>query len=181
MKYTGIEIKKNEFPVKVKNIIRDVYEKVCREHWEEKDLQKYMGEQWNIYKALSFEEIAYFRGYNTEKESINFLQMIKGASSGSKAANYFNQLVEALNLKEKYELIAVGDKIRSCYIKANSYGISVLGFKDNFPDEFKPLFSPDYELMFQKMILKPLASFCKLLHWHSFDPRKAPVLDIFTI
>jgi DNA polymerase elongation subunit (family B) len=178
-KYTGMEVKKNEFPKKVKGILQEVYERTCKEYWSEQDLQKYLSEKWENFTTLSFEDIALYRGYNTGKDSMNFLKMAKGASIGSKASTYFNQLIEKFALKEKYELISVGDKIRLAYVQPNEYGINVLGFKDEFPNEFKQLFIPDYSLMFEKMVLNPLSEFTKLLHFKHFDPRKAQQTDIF--
>ena len=130
---------------------------------------------------MTFEELSYYIGYNTEKEAVNFLKIEKGGGIGAKSAIFFNQLIDNLKLQDKYEKISVGEKIRNCYIQPNEYGISVIGFKDFFPAEFKPLFTPDYATMFQKMVIKPLESFTKLLSWRPFNPMKAPSTDIFEL
>ena len=180
-KFVGIEIKKNSLPAKIKDILRDTYEKVCRERWTEQDFNRFLSAQWKTFTSLTFEELSYYIGYNTEKEAVNFLKIEKGGGIGAKSAIFFNQLIDNLKLQDKYEKISVGEKIRNCYIQPNEYGISVIGFKDFFPAEFKPLFTPDYATMFQKMVIKPLESFTKLLSWRPFNPMKAPSTDIFEL
>jgi len=180
-KYTGIEIKKNELPPKVKKLIREIYEDSCRKFWIESQYNQRLREIWEMFKTLDINEISYYKGYNTARFAEGFLKMQTGTTLIARAATYYNQLITKLNLINKYSEIHIGDKIRVCYLLPNQFGIGVIGFPTKFPDELVQYFSIDYITMFQKMILKPLDSYCSLRKWKQFDPRNEPCNDIFGI
>lgn len=180
-KYTGVEVQKNEFPATVKGILREIYERSCREYWTEREFIDRLKELWLEFKKLDWEGVSKYVGYGTERESKAFFDSEDG-TFGSNSANRYNQLLERFNLRDKYEDIRVGDRIRICYIhRQNEYGISYIGFKTNFPPEFREMFSIDYATMFSKMVSKPLAAWCELVGWKNFDPTEETVVDIFAI
>ncbi len=114
---------------------------------------------------MSIDEIAYIKGYNTEKAIEGFLKSEKGSGAHVRASHYYNQLLEKMNIKSKYEPTQLGDKVRFVYIKnSNKYNIDVIGYKNTYPTEFDDIFNINYKKMFNKTILKPLNGFEKLLH-----------------
>jgi len=90
-------------------------------------------------------------------------------------------LLDEFNITDRHPKIMLGDRLRYCYIKDNQYKINYIGFSDKFPEEFKEHFYPNYKLMFQKTVLKPLKSFCEVLGWGQIDPTddiEKSVLDL---
>lgn len=89
--------------------------------------------------------------------------------------------MQDLKLGKKYEEIRVGDKVRFCYIEpSNKYGIKCIAYKpDTWPKEFAEIFTPDYQVMFNKIILDPLKRFREACGFKDIDPSKQTVADIF--
>ena len=180
-KYVGVDIKKTEIPIKLRHSLKDVVEKALKENWTNNDYYKYLNNLWKEFKNMKIEDIAIHKGYSTPKESDGFLSMEKGAGLNAKAAHYYNQLIDKFKLLDKYDKIRLGDRLRYCYIKDNSYKIKVIGFLEIYPEEFKELFLIDYKLMFEKTILSPLKLFCHVQGWREIDPTIDPVTSIFDL
>ena len=180
-KVTGYDTKKTEIPIKIRDCLKDITEKTLSENWDNKKYVQVITDMWEEYKKYPIEDIAIFKGYNTEKTSIGFLRANKGAGINAKAALFYNNLLDEFNLTDRHPKIMLGDRLRYCYIKDNQYKIRYIGFSDKFPEEFKEHFYPDYKLMFQKTVLKPLKSFCEVLGWGQIDPTddiEKSVLDL---
>jgi hypothetical protein len=124
-----------------------------------------------------------WKGYNTAREASGFLTMELGATGISKAATYYNQMIDHLKIGKKYDSILLGQKIRFTYIiPSNEYGIECMAFHDGqWPKEFDEIFKVDYEVMFDKLILSPLKGFMEATKFREVDPRKQVVFDIFDL
>ena len=180
IKYSGIELKKATVPVKIKEYLGTIYKSTLTKDWKENDYRKYLTEIYPLFEKLDINDIAIWKGYNTGRESVGFLQMAKGATGISKSVTYFNQLIEKLGLTDKYETITLGEKVRFCYVKPeNRYGINCIAFKDGqYPDEFRDIFEVDYETMWEKLIESPLKNFLVATRWRAFSPQNASIMDI---
>lgn len=182
-KVTGISLKKNETDKSMKNFLKDIYEGVVIKDWTEADYQKYINDLYERFKTFTVDQVAFWKGYGTARESIGFLQMAKGATLISRACTYYNQLIKKLGISKKYDELRVGDKCRFTYIKpTNRYGIECIAYKpDQWPKEFSDLFEVDYSTMFDKIILDQLKRFREACHFSESDPRKQIVQDIFDL
>lgn len=181
-KVVGYETKKTEIPMKVRDWIQRVIEESLVDNWTYNDYKRELNAFWKQYTTFPIEDVAFFKGYSTEKNSEGFLQMQKGAGAHARAYVYYNQLLEKHKLGSKYEIIRLGDRARYCYITPyNSHGIDVIGFIDKYPEEFKTMFTQDYKIMFHKTVMKPLLPFCKVQGWEAIDPTielEQDVLDL---
>lgn len=183
IKVTGISLKKNETDKVMKNFIKDIYEGVVINDWKESDYTNYLNNLYDTFTKFNIDQIAFWKGYGTAKESTGFLQMAKGATQISRACSYHNQIIEKLKLGEKYDQLKVGDKCRFCYIlPSNMYGINCIAYKPgNWPKEFNKIFEIDYSTMFTKIILDQLKKFREACKFNNIDPKKQMVQDIFDL
>jgi hypothetical protein len=193
IKYSGIEMKKGSLPKFVKKYLQEIYEGVILKGWTDQDYLNYINDLYDKFKSFSIDEISFFKGYNTEREASGFLQMAQsinpttgktiGTTGIAKAATFFNQIIQKMNLGKKYESIRLGDKCRFLYIDENNpYHINVMAYKDGqWPEEFNNIFKPDYKIMFEKTVLDALKAFRQACKFSETDPSKQVAFDIFSI
>lgn len=183
VKFSGIELKKASTPATVKDILRDIYLGVLKDDWNEHMFIDYVNSAYEKFKTLTVSDIAMWKGYNTSREAVGFLDMETGATGISKACTYYNQMVEHLKIGKKYDTILLGQKVRFSYIiPSNEYGIECIAFHDGqWPKEFDNIFKVDYDVMFDKMVISPLKGFLEATKFKKVDPRKQVVFDIFSL
>lgn len=178
--YKGIELKKGNLPVEVKEILAPIYRNTLTTDYSESDFRKYLCEAYDKFCTYSVDQIAFWKGYNTERKSSGFLEMEKvvaddghtiGTTSVSAAGTYYNQLLEKLGIGDRYPSIILGDKIRFVYVKCRKYPIKYIAYKDRFPTEFLDFMQIDYETMFEKTVLKPLERYFLATGFQNVDPR----------
>lgn len=178
-KYTGIELKKNTMSAKTKEFLAEIYENILHLNWTEKDFRNYLYQAYNDYKNLSIDDIAQWKGYNTAKKSIGFLQFEKGASGISKACGVYNDLLQHYGITNQYDAISVGDKVQFIYVKHNKFGVDAIAFKGRWPKEFDNDFRVDYAKMFEKSILQPLKNLMTAMNYQPIDPEQRTLFDVF--
>lgn len=183
IKVTGIELKKNQVPKEMKTFLEDIYMGAVTKDWTERDYQTYTNDLYDKFSKFSIDEISFWKGYNTERQAVGFLQMQVGTTGIAKACIYHNQILARLGIAKKYEEIRIGDKVRFCYIKPNNrFGIKCIAYKPGaWPKEFAEIFEIDYRTMFDKIILDPLKRFREACHFESHDPSKQVQFDIFDL
>jgi DNA polymerase elongation subunit (family B) len=181
-KVTGVDIKKNELPAKIKDVLKHIIFSAIEEDW---GTEKYMSELtnvWDEFVEIPVNDIAFIKGYNTEKTTDGFLRAAKGSGAHAKAALFYNQILDDLDLNHKYDKIRVGDSIRFAYVsKGNPYGIDVIGWPDSFPPEFEEIFEVNYRLMFEKVVMSPLKKFVLIYDWSRRHPDDEVMADIFDL
>ena len=182
-KCTGIELKKTVVPKEMKKFLAEIYDGVVNKYWTESEYQNYICDLYDRFSKFSVDEIAFWRGYNSERDAIGFLQMAVGTTGTAKAVTYYNQIIDKMGLGKKYETIEVGNKIRQVCVKpSNRYGIDTLAYKPGqWPKEFNEVFEVDYKTMFKKIIRDPLKRFREACHFEDTDPSKQAQFDIFSI
>lgn len=180
IKYSGIELKKANTPIAAKKFLGEIYSGVLTKDWGEQELKKYLNTAYEEYRKLDITEISFWKGYGTEREAAGFLEMKKGTTGISKACTFYNQMIEHLGIGGRYDTLRPGNKARFCYIKPNNkYRINVIAFVDGqYPEEFRDLFEPDYDVMFEKMVLDPLKNFLVACGFSKTDPRNCNLMDV---
>lgn len=180
--YKGIDIAKNELSPKIKSILKPIYENICREKWSGTKFKSELQRIWDEYSNLNIYDISRNSGWGTDKDVTGFLTLQKGALAHVKASVFYNQIIKKMGIQSSYSELTVGDAVQWCYIDPNNpYKIPVIGFKDRWPDEFDKCFVIDYELMFEKNILKPLEPLVKIMNWNLFNPSDQSEVDIFGV
>lgn len=180
IKYSGIELKKGNLPIAVKELLGDIYSGVLRDDWKAEDFKKYLDSAYGRFTKLTIDEISFWKGYNTEKESTGFLQMAKGTTGIAKACTFYNHILDSMKLGKRYDQILVGDKVRFLYVKpTNKFGINVLAYKpDQYPVEFRDMFEIDYDTMWDKLIIGTLRKFVVATGFPQCDPRQMNLMDV---
>lgn len=183
LKITGISLKKNETDKAMKDFLKECYYGIIYHDWTEIDYTNYISECYEKFKTLKNDQIAFWKGYGTARESTGFLQMQKGATIISRACTYYNQIVAKLNINKKYDELRVGDKCRFLYVKNNNpYGVDVIAYKPGqWPKEFDKIFEIDYSVMFNKIMLDQLKRYREACGFADFDPKKQVIQDIFDL
>lgn len=175
--YAGVEIKKNELPNTIKELLRDCVEGLIEFNWDNNKFQNKIMQIYNHFNTMSKKDIAWIKNLSTPKNSTGFLSMEKGAGAHAKAAEFYNQVINNLGLTNKYELIRQFDRFHYLYIKSNNkYGINVIGFKDRWPKEFDDLFEVDKIKMFEKAVIAPFKKISQNHGYSTFNPTNIPIL-----
>lgn len=186
-KYTGVEVKKSELPQIIKDFLKRIIESSMTENWDGAKYKEEISKIWDEYSELGFDDIGYYKGYNSGKDPEGFLRHGKGASVHSKAVMYHNQLLDKLGLNSKYEKIMLGEKVRYLYVeKNNPYRVPVIAWKNgSYPEEFNELFHIDYVTMFEKQVISPLSTkkkdkpgIIQINKWPAFDPTLQALCDM---
>ena len=183
VKYVGLEMKKATLPEAIKSVLEDVYSNTFAQNWDEADFHAYINDTYHKFITLPVGDIAQWKGYGTAKTTTGFLSLEKGATAIARAAEYYNQLLQKLNIAGKYEEIKVNDKVRFTYLlPTNKYAINCIAYHDGrWPEEFSEIFNIDYSLMFDKCVLAPLRKFLIALNYSSIKPGQELAYDILDI
>ena len=183
VKYTGIELKKNVLDKAMKGFLAEIYHGILYDGWKESNYQEYISNLYDRFTSFNIDQLAFWKGYNTERDTVGFLQMAVGTTGIAKSCNYYNQIIKKMELGKKYDEIRVGDKVRQVYLKSsNMYGIDTIAYKPGqWPSEFSTIFQIDYKKMFDKIILDPLKRFREACKFQDLDPSKSVIQDIFSL
>jgi DNA polymerase elongation subunit (family B) len=183
-KYTGVEVVRTTMPAAIKVHVRNVVETLLLSK-SRQETDKVFNHVYDIFKSLTVEEIASVRGiseYDKYAAQCNEFQVCKGMPSHVKAAYFYNLLLDKLELGRKYEKIGTGDKVRHFYVRQpNKYGLKVIGYKYDFPTEFKELFEPDYEKIFEKEVFSVIERFYEAVSWSLKQPGSQTQTDLFDL
>ena len=78
-----------------------------------------------------------------------------------------------MKLDGKYEKITSGDKIQYYYVQQpNKFALSVMAFKNRFPEEIKEIFPMDKEKQFEKLVLETMRKIFEPVGWEIREPGK---------
>ena len=180
-KYTGVDVVKSTMPKKVKPYVKKIAE-ILLTTMNNQKTNEAVTEAHEKFLELPFEEIATIKGiknYEKYAKTCHDFQTVKGMPNHVKAAYYHNLLIDRLELENKYEKIQSGDKIKLFYLKKpNKFGIDAIAFKYYYPEEFKQLFEPDYEKMFEKVIFAPVEKFFGAVNWIPQKPNEMTTCDL---
>jgi len=178
-KYSGVSVKKAEIPGDMKVYLKNIFEETCIKNWKQSDYRKYIDFVFDQFLKKDYEDISIYKTYSTEKASTGYMISEKGAGAHARSANIYNQLIDELNLADKYEKINLGDQLRYCYINdTNPYGINIIAFKDYVPGEFKKIFKINYDLMFDKIFLSSLKGYISIMKFNEYSPNNKAICDI---
>ena len=183
-KYTGVEVVRSTIPNAIKPYVKRIIETMMKS----RDLtatDAVFLEAYDTFKQLPIEDISFVMGIsNYDKYAIRCSEYntCKGMPIHVRAAYYHNLMTDKFNISTKYEKITSGDKVRYFYVKQpNRFGLSTIGYKYYYPDEFKEVFLPDTELMFEKIIFSIIERFYHAVNWRIKRPGKQVQTDLFEL
>jgi hypothetical protein len=183
-KYVGVEVKRTTMPASVKPMVKNIIETMLLSQ-NQQETNKAVDKAYDNFIKLPVEEVAEVSGIKgLEKYSSlcdNFTTT-KGMPHHVKAAYYYNILLNKFNIDKKYEKIQSGDKIKHFLVKTpNRYGIKKIAYKYYYPDEFKDIFQPDYEKMFERIVYSIVERFYSNVNWKPKKPGEMVQTDLFDL
>lgn len=183
-KYVGVEVKRTTMPASVKPLVKNIIETMLLtqdQHKTNREVEK----AYDSFIKLNVEEVSEVSGIKgLEKYSSlsDGFVTAKGMPHHVKAAYYYNELLQKLGIDKKYEKIQSGDKIKHFAVKTpNRYGVKKIAFKYYYPKEFKNVFQPDYEKMFEKIVYSVVERFYENVKWRPKKPGELAQTDLFDL
>lgn len=183
-KYTGVDVVRTTMPVSVKPKVRTLIETMLQTRSEHKT-NAALKEVYDEVRSLSESDLAKTSGisdYDKWAVQCSGMNFSKGMPWHAKAAHAYNVLLEEHGLDSKYEKIGSGDKVRSFYVKQpNKYGLSIIGFKYEYPPEFRDFFEIDYDKMFDKIVFSVVENLYHAVGWVPRKMNEQVEVDLFEL
>ena len=183
-KYTGVEVVRSTMPSAIKPYVKKIIETMMSTK-ELSKTDKVFLDAYETFKSLPVEEIAFVMGvkeYEKYARKCDGYNTVKAMPIHTKAAYFYNMMLDKFDITNDYEQISSGDKIRYFYVKQpNKYGLNAIGYKYYMPKEFKGVFEPDTEKMFEKIIFNIIERFYDAVGWKMKQPGKQVQTDLFEL
>ena len=183
-KYTGVEVVRSTIPAPIKPYIKKIIETMMDTENRSTTNDVFL-KAYDTFKDLPIEDYAFVMGisdYEKYADRCNGFVTCKGMPAHVKAAYHYNTLLEKLDLTGEYERIETGDKVRYFYVnQPNKYGIGAIAYKYYYPEEFKSIFEPDKEKMFEKIIYSIIERFYESVNWRLSRPSAQVQTDLFEL
>lgn len=183
-KYTGVEVVRSTMPNAIKPYVKKIIETMLSTQ-NINETNKILNETYEIFKGLPVEDITFvsgLKGYEKYAAQCDGFTLAKGMPLHAKAAYVHNLLLDRFNLSTKYEKIGSGDKVRFFYVKEpNGYNVSAVAYKYYYPEEFKNIFAPDYEAMFENHIFSVINRFYENVRWVAQKPGTLVQTNLFDL
>ena len=177
LKMSGIESVKSSTPQACRDALKKAFDIIMNQ--SETALQTYIAEFKEDFKKLPFETIAFPRGVTNVSQYMRRGQEMfaSGTPIHVKGSILYNKLIDDMKVRDKYETIANGDKIKFAYLKQpNPYRVNVISAPGQLPQEFKLQQYIDYDLQFSKSYIDPLSIILDSIGW---SVEKKSTLDDF--
>ena len=177
LKVMGLEIVRSSTPGPIRESLKEAVRLILTS--DEEHLQTFIADAKQDFNSRTPEDIAFPRGCNNlvkYKSTSDIYQ--KGTPIHVRGSLLYNNLLDKMNLKLKYEKIQDGDKIKFLYLKEpNSLHENTIAFITKLPHEFKLNQYVDYDTIFQKAFVDPLENILKPIGWNT-EPQ-ATLEDLF--
>lgn len=177
LKVMGLEIVRSSTPECVRDSLKKCVELVLTS--DNDTIIQYISDIKADFMKRPIHEISFPKGINNIKKYDMESGMFRsGCPIQVRAAINHNRQVNRLKIRNIYPLIVDGDKIKFCYLRTpNPLHQNVIGFMDEFPEEFAVEKYVDYNLQFEKTFLCPLESILTSIGW--VTERKANLFSFF--
>lgn len=163
----GLEVKKSSTPQICKDYLNKAIETIINK--KENDLVVYIKECREDYSKQTPENIAMPRSVQNVTK---YQYAEKSIPIHVKGSLIYNAALEKYKLKNKYETIKNGTKIKFIYLKSpNPFGSHVISFPAILPKEFDIQKYIDYNLMFEKSFIEPIKIVTNPIGWKTEKKR----------
>jgi DNA polymerase elongation subunit (family B) len=183
-KYVGVEVKRTTMPASVKPMVKNIIETMLTTQ-SLQETNDMVSSTYDKFIQLPMEDVAEVSGIKGLEKYASLCEgftTTKGMPHHVKAAYFYNILLDRLKIDKKYEKIQSGDKIKHIQVKTpNRFGIKKIAYKYYYPDEFKEIFHPDHEKMFEKIVFSVVESFYQTVGWKPKKPGEMLQADLFNL
>jgi hypothetical protein len=180
-KYTGIKLVSASMPENMKPLVEKILHKIVLTGDKGVSDDEYI-KAYDNFEKYEYDDMAIIKSLNKFDEYVDRCSdwnTGKGMLAHYRGGYYYNKLLDDLGISHKYQKISQGDKVKSLYLHTtNKYGIDVISYVDNYPEEFKNIFEVDKQVMFEKCIKDIVNQFYTALGWNIFAPNYQPMIDI---
>lgn len=170
---------KNEPQLKIMGIesVRSSTPMICRNHIKEslkfivnndlKGLRQYINEFKEIFYSKGFPDVAAPSGITEVDDYADQSNIYrKGTPIHVRGALLYNHYIRKFDLRNKYQPIHNGDKIKFCYLKLpNPMHENVIAAPDDIPEEFNLSKYIDYDVQFDKKFVEPIRMITNAIGW----------------
>ena len=165
LKIMGIEAIKSSTPEVCRNKFKEAFRIIISQ--SEKDTQDFIQKFRQEFKSLPPEAVAFPRAVsNITDWSDRKTIYKKGTPIHVRGSLLYNKQIKDFKLKEKYELIENGSRIKFCYMKMpNTLKENVVAFPDHLPEELGLHRFVDYDMQFEKTFVEPLKLILDSIGW----------------
>ena len=178
LKVMGLEIVRSSTPAPVREKLKEAVRLTLTT--DENTLQKFIEKTRKEFVEMEPEQIAFPRGCNNLGKYTSISDIYaKGTPMHVRGSLLFNHYLKKHDLTHRYEIIQEGDKIKFLYLKEpNTLRENCISFTSKLPPEFNIHRYVDFDLMFQKAFLDPMATIVKSLGWET--EKKNTLEDLFS-
>ena len=195
LKVQGIEVVRSSTPQVCRDLLKNTINEILTT--DEQTVQAMIAKIREEFRKLPAEDVAFPRSVNkVDKYTDDIKNTIdasnphgnrkkltgngiyrKGVPIAVRGALLHNYHLDRLKLKNKYEMIYSGEKVKFVYVKQpNPLAENVISFKGVLPDEFNVRNYIDYDQQFDKAFLEPIKSILDSVGW---KPEKVVTLEDF--
>ena len=180
-KFVGVELVRSTIPKKVKAFIEDVT-KTALLTQEVKIANESYRKSYDLFCKLSPDDIALRSSINNldgYTEGATLQKFNKATPSHVKGAIAYNLLITQLGLRDKFEVIQSGQKVKKLYCTKNKYGLDAISYMSTLPDEFE--LRVDWDRMFGKLVTFPVERLYEAIGWRLPVIGKEVQTDLFDL
>ncbi len=165
MKFMGVEIKKAMIPKFCRDAMEEAVKIVL--YKEPNVLYKFVEQKRKEFEKLTIEEVCFSRSVNGIKKYHDPNKIFgKKTPYHTKAALFYNHVINQQKLTKQYQLIRDGDKIKFFFVKEpNPMHTPVFAYSNKVPKELDLYKYVDYETQWQKSFVEPMMLILNAIGW----------------
>lgn len=172
--FKGLDLMKSDFPKLYKNFMEKMLKDILKSR-SKSDIDQDVIDFKQVVLKCPVVDIATPVGINAIQKYIIskpipgniFSRIEKGVPIHSRASVYYNDLMKFKDYDKKYPLIQEGDNIFYSYLLPNEYGIDVIAFTNDDPEEVRTFIelNADRERNYENKLLKKIQKVYDTLNW----------------
>lgn len=178
LKMMGIEAVRSSTPKLIRELIKESLGIIMTR--DEKEVQQFIDEKYKWFCAQRPEDIAFPRGVNDLEKYIDPKTVYqRPCPIHVRAALMYNHWLKEKGVSDQYERIHSSGKMKFAYMTVpNPMREDVVGFADQFPEEFGLARFIDYRTQWEKSFIEPMERILGAVGWRA--EKRGTLEDFFS-